>query len=411
MRISWRTLNIAMHYVVDDLVSFPSVLIRSFTFRAESAFLARPMANDPVLALGKENDWDEMGVSWGSVVRINDSNWRMYFSGREKSYNLRIGMATSNDGVHWTKYSNNPILNNGSPGSWNHYFVYCPIVWKEDNSWKMLFTGVDSPQKRHHQVGLAESQDGITWKEFKGNPVYCNNYPSTRNIHGQFETEAWGVLHERDRYYLFYNSVTTKPRQVYVAESADLKSWKPVSANPILLSEGHPWSLGFMKYCAFPFKHHDDWYLLAATSDLNYHRSRIGLWRLRDITFSAMGAEFVGYVLGTSHDWCKREVEAPFPIYDAGNKKLLCYYGGRSVQNIWTEGLAVIDVEDLARARGKMFFAVFQPRSMLSNPYHRPTQNSKTAPHANIHICFLHGITLKCIYRLDLPRQSQSHNC
>lgn len=343
-----------MHALVDNLVSFPSFAIGALGFPKQSTLFSPQRIESPVLTIGNQNEWDEVAATWASIVRYNGSQWRMYFSGRDVHRHLRIGLATSNDGVHWTKYSSNPILDTGKANSWNQFSVHCPIVWTEQDSWKMLFTGCDSPYSRHYQVGLAESSDGIKWEEFKENPVYDNQNASTRNLYGQFETEAWGLLHEKGRYYLFYNSVTAKPRQVYLAESSDLKSWKAVSNNPILPSEGFPWSIGFMKYCAFPFKHEDNQYLLAATSDFNYHRSRIGLWKLCGDTFPSVSPKFIGCALNTSDEWCKREVDTPFAIYDAGEQRTLCYYGGRSTKNKWTEGLSVMKTNTLTETRSLM---------------------------------------------------------
>ncbi len=340
-------LSIALHQFGDSVVSFPSIVARLFENQEKSSFFAEPFIGNPVLPFGKEDEWDELDATWASIILYDNSEWRMYFSGRDKSRHLCIGLATSEDGARWTKYQNNPILENGPSDSWNNYSVYCPIVWKEKSSWKMLFTGCDSPHNRHYQVGLAESQDGIAWKECENNPVYDNDNPSTMNLNGQHETEAWGLLREGDKYYLFFNSVTSKPRQVYIAESSNLKSWKAVSASPILPSQNHPWSLDFMKYCAFPFKYESNLYLLAAMSDFNYHRSRIGLWRLEGGVFPAVNVRFVGYAIGTSSEWCKREVDTPFAVYDAASQKLSCYYGGRSAKNRWAEGVAIVNTDRL----------------------------------------------------------------
>jgi hypothetical protein len=72
-----------------------------------------------------------------------------------------------------------------------------------------------------------------------------------------------------------------------------------------------------------------------------YSNGRIGLWKLSK-TVSSVISKFIGYLLSTSYQWCKREVDTPFVIHESEEGKLLCYYGGRS-RNIWTEGLAIFD--------------------------------------------------------------------
>jgi predicted GH43/DUF377 family glycosyl hydrolase len=307
------------------------------------------LTKNPILALGSKDSWDEMGASWASTMLNLKSDWRMYYTGKDRYHRMRIGLAFSNDGFHWAKYGNNPILNIGPPSSWDSYLVYCPVVWKEGNSWKMLFTGCDSPSNMHFQVGLAESDDGITWRKSNRNPVFDDTHKSTVNHFGQHETEAWGFLHEEDNYYLFYSSITRKPRQVYVAQSSDLMAWKAISDRPVLPSEGSPWSLGYMKYCGWPFRYEKDWYLLAAMSNRQYTKSVIGLWKLQGAV-SSISPKFIGYLADTSSQWCKNEVEAPFAIHKLEERKILCYYGGRS-KNVWAEGLAIFDTE-IFRARG-----------------------------------------------------------
>jgi len=240
-------------------------------------------------------------------------------------------------------------LDVGSPGAWDVFYVYCPMVWKEKGSWKMLFTGCYSPRSMHFQVGLAQSQDGTSWTKFKGNPVLNSDHAWDLNRFQRHETEGWGLLVNNSRYYLFYNPVTRKPRQVGVAMSYDLISWEFLFPHAILPSEGFPWELGYMKYCAFPFEYGKYTYLFASVSDVNYSKSKIGLWRLIGSLPSTKGIEFLGYVLGTSGEWCKREVDTPFLVSDFSSDRLFCYYGGRSVRNEWTEGLALIKTQELAK--------------------------------------------------------------
>lgn len=74
----------------------------------------RPYAeSDPVLPIGLEG-WTMSDIC-GGVVRQTAEGWEMFYSekGRSESETTiayRIGYATSDDGIHWTKYSGFPIL-------------------------------------------------------------------------------------------------------------------------------------------------------------------------------------------------------------------------------------------------------------------------------------------------------------
>lgn len=304
---------------------------------------------NPILTLGKHDAWDSSYASWASVT-YDGTLWRMYYSGKDKCGHIRIGLAFSEQGLKWKKYLANPILDVGSGKSWDALYVYCPIVWKEKTSWKMIYTGCNTSDKLHFQIGLAESQDGISWTKYNGNPVFNSDHDWDLNKRQNHETEGWGLLIDNSQYYLFYNPVSRKPRQVGVAQSSDLVSWKSLSSYPLLPSEGLPWDLSYMKYCVCPFKIEGKFYLLVSMSDKYYIKSKIGLYRLVGSLPSLEGLEFLGYILETSEKWCKKELDTPFVVCNPSGDKLMCYYGGRSIRNEWTLGLALINIFEPIRA-------------------------------------------------------------
>lgn len=269
----------------------------------------------------------------------------MYYTGRDRLGHLRIGLAFSENGIAWEKHRGNPILDIGKIGSWDSLYAYSPIVLREGTSWKMIFTGCDTLDSSHYQVGLALSSDGTAWTKFKDNPVFDDLNPANINRFGQHETEGWGLMKDEGSYYLFYNPVSRKPRQIWIAQSKDLVAWKPLSARPVLPSTGLPWQLGYMKYCAWPFRHKEYTHLVASVSNVNYTKSRMGLWRMCGPLCSIKHIEFLGYILETSTGWYEEEVDTPCILQETENRKLLCYYGGRS-KGKWTEGLCWINLEE-----------------------------------------------------------------
>jgi hypothetical protein len=83
--------------------------------------------------------------------------------------NICIGYATSPDGVTWTKYSGNPVLRPGQPDSWEGQLVISPFVIVENDTLKMWYRGNDN--KNVMRLGLAFSTDGINWTKYAQNPV------------------------------------------------------------------------------------------------------------------------------------------------------------------------------------------------------------------------------------------------
>lgn len=126
--------------------------------------LAREYKNklpEPVLRSGPRGSWDEMGVADPFIVEAGGKLY-MYFLGQDRARRQRIGVAESDDAVHWTKHLRNPILDLGAPGAFDENGLGEPAVWPQFGKWWMLYTGRD--KKEWRRIGLAVSNDGIKWK-------------------------------------------------------------------------------------------------------------------------------------------------------------------------------------------------------------------------------------------------------
>ena len=68
---------------------------------------------NPVLAAGEKGQWDDDGIERVAVIRLAPNDWRMWYActGQRRS----IGLATSKDGVQWTKHPGNPVLEPTEP--------------------------------------------------------------------------------------------------------------------------------------------------------------------------------------------------------------------------------------------------------------------------------------------------------
>ena len=113
-----------------------------------------------VLTAGPYGSWDEISVSDPYVVRI-DPYFYLYYTGLDRGSRQRLGVARSNDGVHWEKLRTNPILSPGDPGSFDENGLGEPAVWQSHGFYWMLDTGRDITENR--RLGLARSLDGVHW--------------------------------------------------------------------------------------------------------------------------------------------------------------------------------------------------------------------------------------------------------
>ena len=123
---------------------------------------------NPVIYPGGYNSWDSKAVSPGAVIKENGI-YKMYYCGYADEYDSwHVGYATSVDGINWTKYPQ-PIIT-GTYG-WEHQLIPFSII-KLNNQYYLYFTGRNHPNNR---IGLAVSQDGINWTKYSGNPILIND--------------------------------------------------------------------------------------------------------------------------------------------------------------------------------------------------------------------------------------------
>ena len=59
-----------------------------------------------------------------------------------------------------------PVLNPGSAGSWDDLMVGSPRIVKADDGYRMYYTGYDQDGLASGRIGLATSPDGITWTKY-----------------------------------------------------------------------------------------------------------------------------------------------------------------------------------------------------------------------------------------------------
>jgi beta-1,2-mannobiose phosphorylase / 1,2-beta-oligomannan phosphorylase len=90
--------------------------------------LWEPYVNNPVLNVGDANSYEETSVTEHCVI-YDGSTFHMWYSGINNTvspWREAIGYATSPDGINWTKYSDQPVLDKGPSGSWDDTKVFCP---------------------------------------------------------------------------------------------------------------------------------------------------------------------------------------------------------------------------------------------------------------------------------------------
>ncbi len=134
-------------------------------------------SGNPVMTRGTVGNWDDEAIGCPSVL-FDGTVYKMWYMGRTISPDWGIGYATSVDGINWQKHFSNPIFDVSGGGSWESKSVANPFVYYANGIYKMWYRGANS--NNHLKVGLATSSNGIIWARNPNNPVLVG--PSGNNI-------------------------------------------------------------------------------------------------------------------------------------------------------------------------------------------------------------------------------------
>jgi hypothetical protein len=121
-------------------------------------------------------DWEggTNGLIFPTAVLFEAGAFKMWYTAFQPGpRQLRVfGYAASPDGLSWTKHPV-PVLDVGVAGSWDDAYVAQPSVIHVGPEYRMYYqAGSIATGKR--QYGLATSSDGISWTRWPGNPIYTH---------------------------------------------------------------------------------------------------------------------------------------------------------------------------------------------------------------------------------------------
>ena len=160
---------------------------------------------DALIPSNDENAWDNLTTWTGSTLRHNNK-WYMFYTGTNRSENgliQRIGLATSNDLIKWTKYADNPVIDIDpnwyelfDKNLWYEQTWRDPWVFEQNSKFYALMTArskLGEPKGRG-VISFATSDDLFHWEV--GAPI---------TEPGEFAyLEVPQIVKINRRYYLFF---------------------------------------------------------------------------------------------------------------------------------------------------------------------------------------------------------------
>lgn len=154
----------------------------------------------------------------------------MWYTGQNKGVS-KIGYAKSQDGFRFKKLEN-PILIPEYKFEKNSVMNPNVIYDKEEKIYKMWYAAGETYEP--DVIAYATSEDGINWKKYKNNPIFSKN--KKRFSLDSFKVGACDIhkisYNNYLMFYIGYSDLNTA--RIFVAKSRDgINNWKR-SANPII---------------------------------------------------------------------------------------------------------------------------------------------------------------------------------
>ena len=187
------------------------------------------------LPLGNYGEWDSDFVAHCFVFKDGDTFKMLYDGSKKGNWLESIGLAESKDLMHWKKYNNNPIFKI-SNNWWEKRHVSRCSVFKEKGMYYLYYAGHDDQRER---IGIAKGKNLLSLKRVLKTPVLD---VGGRGTWDEASISDPRVIKYKDHYLMFYSGADVKGiERIGVAESRDFIHWKKHRGNPILDVSENGW--------------------------------------------------------------------------------------------------------------------------------------------------------------------------
>jgi predicted GH43/DUF377 family glycosyl hydrolase len=155
----------------------------------------------------------------GSALFHNGEFWYWYQSGPRET--PRVGLARSSDGRHWRK-AYFPVVDFGPRGSWDERGLADPYVIELRQYFYLFYLGQD--RARQQRLGIARSRDGEHWEKLRSNPILEPGKYGSFDEMGLGEPAVWIA---KGYYWMLYTGRDAQEnRRIGMARSTDGAHWQ-----------------------------------------------------------------------------------------------------------------------------------------------------------------------------------------
>lgn len=151
-----------------DLAYFISGIIDE-TYKGDNVYIGVSISEDNGLTWSNPVKLNGLLPSEDPFCVIHNDTYYLYVEDKSITPFKDIRLYTSQDLVTWE--DKGPVLN-PSPEEWDSQDVSSPTIIIENGTWYMFYEGRGSGLYDHPgAIGLATSSDGITWSKDENNPI------------------------------------------------------------------------------------------------------------------------------------------------------------------------------------------------------------------------------------------------
>ena len=258
-----------------------------------------------------------------------------------------------NEMVSFTPYKSNPVFEGTGADTWDRTIRERGFILYENGTYKLWYTGYKNTDSDPKSLGYATSDDGITWKRYPDNPIFSEKWTEDmfvlknqdryymyaegkndvahlltsvdgikweeqgdliiRRVNGDTIPGPYGtpnVLIENGQWYLFYER---NDEGIWIAKSDDHLTWTNIQDEPVLARGPEKYDIVMLasnQVLKFRERYYIFYHGLSEGSD--------GLWTSN----VAMSSDLIHWVKYPDNPVVSGDHSSPVMVFDGKNYRL-----------------------------------------------------------------------------------------